>query len=64
MPSGILLLYPLTEGQVCSANYFGRRGCQQTYLLNEKGGEQTIRFVIESWWLTDLGLVVSELTQF
>jgi len=43
----------LTEGQVCPANYFVLRGCLRTYLLNEKGGEQTTQFGIENWWLTD-----------
>jgi len=45
--------YLVTEGQVCLANYFVLRGCLRTYLLNEKGGEQTIQFGIENWWLTD-----------
>lgn len=43
----------LTEGQVCMANYFVLRGCLRTYLVNEKGSEQTILFGIENWWLTD-----------
>ena len=43
----------LTEGQVCTANYFVLRGCLRTYLGNEKGSEQTILFGIENWWLTD-----------
>ncbi|WP_277229315.1 Crp/Fnr family transcriptional regulator [Hymenobacter sp. YC55] len=45
--------YLLTEGQVCTANYFVLRGCLRTYLVNEKGSEQTIQFGIENWWLTD-----------
>jgi CRP-like cAMP-binding protein len=43
----------LAEGQVCTANYFVLRGCLRTYLVNEKGTEQTIQFGIENWWLTD-----------
>ncbi|TGD83245.1 Crp/Fnr family transcriptional regulator [Hymenobacter wooponensis] len=43
----------LTEGQVCSATYFVQQGCLRTYLVNEKGTEQTIQFGIENWWLTD-----------
>ncbi|UOQ65033.1 Crp/Fnr family transcriptional regulator [Hymenobacter volaticus] len=43
----------LSEGQVCTANYFVLRGCLRTYLVNEKGSEQTILFGIENWWLTD-----------
>lgn len=43
----------LVEGQVCTANYFVLRGCLRTYLVNEKGTEQTIQFGIENWWLTD-----------
>ncbi|TGE07640.1 Crp/Fnr family transcriptional regulator [Hymenobacter fodinae] len=43
----------LTEGHVCTANYFVRQGCLRTYLVTEKGTEQTIQFGIENWWLTD-----------
>ncbi|UOQ54773.1 Crp/Fnr family transcriptional regulator [Hymenobacter cellulosivorans] len=43
----------LREGQVCGANYFVLRGCLRTYLVSEKGTEQTILFGIENWWLTD-----------
>lgn len=43
----------LTEGHVCTANYFVLKGCLRTFLVNEKGIEQTILFAIENWWLTD-----------
>ncbi|PJJ58606.1 Crp/Fnr family transcriptional regulator [Hymenobacter chitinivorans] len=43
----------LREGQVCAANYFVLQGCLRTYLVSEKGTEQTILFGIENWWLTD-----------
>ncbi|UOQ74031.1 Crp/Fnr family transcriptional regulator [Hymenobacter cellulosilyticus] len=43
----------LRERQVCGANYFVLRGCLRTYLVSEKGTEQTILFGIENWWLTD-----------
>jgi CRP-like cAMP-binding protein len=43
----------LTEGRVCPANYFVLKGCLRTFLVSEKGTEQTILFAIENWWLTD-----------
>jgi CRP-like cAMP-binding protein len=45
--------YLLTEGQVCPANYFVLQGCLRTYLITERGSEQTVQFSIENWWLTD-----------
>jgi len=43
----------LSEGQVCTANYFVLRGCLRMYFFTDKGTEQTSQFGIENWWLSD-----------
>jgi CRP-like cAMP-binding protein len=43
----------LTEGKICTYNYFVVKGCLRLFFLNEKGVEQTIQFAIENWWMTD-----------
>lgn len=34
-------------------HYFVLEGCLHMYLINERGGEQTLQFAIDNWWLTD-----------
>ncbi|PSR55330.1 Crp/Fnr family transcriptional regulator [Adhaeribacter arboris] len=43
----------LSEGSICTSNYFVVKGCLRLFFVNEKGVEQTIQFAIENWWLTD-----------
>lgn len=43
----------LTEGKVCTANYFVEQGCLRLFFINEKGVEQTTQFALEHWWLSD-----------
>jgi CRP/FNR family transcriptional regulator len=43
----------LKEGQICDKQYFILKGCLRSYIINEKGNEQTLQFGIENWWLTD-----------
>jgi CRP-like cAMP-binding protein len=43
----------LTEGKICSENYFVEKGCLRLYFVNEKGIEQTVQFALENWWLSD-----------
>lgn len=43
----------LSEGDVCTHNYFVETGCLRMYYLNEKGVEHTVQFAIEHWWLAD-----------
>ncbi|MGH2667376.1 Crp/Fnr family transcriptional regulator [Flavobacterium sp.] len=43
----------LEEGQICNKQYFIIKGCLRSYIINNKGNEQTLQFGIESWWITD-----------
>jgi CRP-like cAMP-binding protein len=43
----------LTEGKICTSNYFVIKGCLRLFFINEKGVEQTTQFAIENWWLAD-----------
>lgn len=43
----------LEEGQICHEQYFVVKGCCRSYIINDKGGEQTTQFAIEHWWITD-----------
>ncbi len=43
----------LEEGQTCTTYYFVLKGCLRIFIINEKGGEQTLQFAIENWWITD-----------
>ncbi|MHC0448332.1 Crp/Fnr family transcriptional regulator [Flavobacterium sp. 3-218] len=43
----------LQEGQICNTMYFVVKGCMRQYIINSKGGEQTLQFGIENWWITD-----------
>lgn len=43
----------LTEGKICSANYFVVKGCLRMYFFDDKGAEQTTQFAIENWWISD-----------
>jgi CRP/FNR family transcriptional regulator, anaerobic regulatory protein len=43
----------LEAGQICHSQYFVVRGCCRSYIINDKGGEQTTQFAIENWWITD-----------
>ena len=43
----------LKEGQLCMYQYFISKGCFRSYIINDKGNEQTLNFGIENWWMTD-----------
>jgi len=43
----------LTEGKICTNNYFVSKGCLRMFFINEKGIEQTIQFALENWWIAD-----------
>jgi CRP/FNR family transcriptional regulator len=43
----------LSEGEVCTSNYFVLKGCIRSYFYNDKAIEQTLLFAIENWWITD-----------
>lgn len=43
----------LTEGKVCTSNYFIVKGCLRMFFVNDKGVEQTTHFALENWWLAD-----------
>jgi CRP/FNR family transcriptional regulator len=43
----------LSEGEICTANYFVLKGCIRSYFFNDKEIEQTLLFAIENWWITD-----------
>jgi CRP-like cAMP-binding protein len=43
----------LTEGSVCTSNYFVAKGCLRLFFINDKGIEQTIQFALENWWMSD-----------
>lgn len=43
----------LTEGKVCTSNYFVSKGCLRMFFVKENGVEQTIQFALENWWLAD-----------
>ncbi|WP_295127766.1 Crp/Fnr family transcriptional regulator [uncultured Chitinophaga sp.] len=42
------------EGKPCRQNYFVLKGSLRMFFLTENGGEQTIQFAIENWWMTDV----------
>lgn len=43
----------LREGEVSQYYGFVARGCLRTYHLDKKGGEHTMRFSVETWWVGD-----------
>ncbi|WDO12378.1 Crp/Fnr family transcriptional regulator [Flavobacterium sp. WW92] len=43
----------VAEGQICRHHYFVLNGLLRKFYINEKGGEQTTEFAIETWWITD-----------
>ena len=43
----------ITEGQICTSNFFVEKGCIRMYYINEKLAEQTTQFALETWWLSD-----------
>lgn len=43
----------LSEGEVCSSNYFVSQGCLRMYFIKENGTEQITQFAIENWWMSD-----------
>jgi CRP/FNR family transcriptional regulator, anaerobic regulatory protein len=45
--------YLLREEEVCTANYFIKKGCLRKYIDTESGKQQIIQFSIENWWMTD-----------
>jgi CRP/FNR family transcriptional regulator, anaerobic regulatory protein len=45
--------FVVTEGQVCTCNYFVEAGCLRMFYMNNKMVEQTTQFALETWWLSD-----------
>ncbi len=43
----------LTEGKVCTSNYFVSKGCLRMFFIKDNGVEQTVQFALENWWLAD-----------
>lgn len=43
----------LEAGQLCNYQFFVTAGCCRSYIINQKGSEQTTQFAIENWWITD-----------
>lgn len=43
----------VAEGQICRHQFFVLNGLLRKFYINEKGGEQTTEFAIETWWITD-----------
>lgn len=43
----------LEAGQLCQWQFFIEEGCCRSYIINDKGTEQTTQFAIENWWITD-----------
>lgn len=41
------------EGKICRCQYFVLTGCLRKFMMNEKGGEVTTEFALETWWLSD-----------
>ncbi|MCC9043244.1 Crp/Fnr family transcriptional regulator [Myroides sp. M-43] len=41
------------SGMLCDKMFFVLRGCLRSYYVKTNGGEQTIDFAIENWWITD-----------
>src|SRR5215217_7192902 len=44
----------LQEGEVCNFECFINKGCIRNYYINEHGGEVTLQFAIEGWWVSDI----------
>lgn len=44
----------LSENSYCDKQFFVVNGCLRMVAVDEKGGEQTIQFAIENWWITDI----------
>lgn len=52
-------------GNKCSTNYFVSSGCLHMYFITDKGVENTVRFGIENWWITDnLAFLNGQATDF
>ena len=45
--------YILSEGDICTANYFVLNGCLRMYFIKETGQEQIVQFGLDNWWITD-----------
>lgn len=43
----------LSEGKVCTANYFVEQGLLRMFFVDDDGTEQTIQFAMEEWWMAD-----------
>ncbi len=43
----------LSEGKICTSNFFVEKGCIRMYYINEKLVEQTTQFALDCWWLSD-----------
>lgn len=46
--------YLLQEGDVCKYQAFVERGILRSFTVDEKGGEHTLQFASEGWWMADL----------
>lgn len=44
----------LQEGEICNFECFINKGCIRNYYINEQGGEVTLQFAIEGWWVSDI----------
>ena len=44
--------YVFEEGKRCHANYFVVKGLARLLCLDKTGGEQTVQFALENWWIT------------
>lgn len=40
-------------GSAGLGHYFVLRGCLHMYYVNDRGGDQTVQFAIDNWWITD-----------
>jgi CRP-like cAMP-binding protein len=43
----------LSEGKICTANYFVEQGLLRMFFVDDNGTEQTIQFAMEEWWIAD-----------
>ncbi|MBV8252138.1 MAG: Crp/Fnr family transcriptional regulator [Chitinophaga sp.] len=45
--------YLLQEGDICRHLSLITKGAMRQYSVDEKGGEHTVQFGIENWWMSD-----------
>lgn len=46
--------YILQAGDVCKHILFVEKGLLRTYGIDDNGGEHTVQFAPESWWISDM----------